>query len=98
MVSNGSVKEFALIHQYEYSVLKHKGQKEDQNLDSRKKQKCNFLAQFIPTSEELPLHSEADRKQEIPTIHQEQALFAQITEKKKHLTTKHHKTLILIII
>ena len=41
MVSNGSVKEFVLITQDEYSFLKHKGQKEDQNLDTREKQKLS---------------------------------------------------------
>ena len=94
MVSNGSVKDFVLITQDEYSFLKHTGQKEDQNLDSREKQKRNFLAQFTPSPEEPPLHLEADPKGENPTIHQEQSLLAQINlisrfqEKKKTLNTK----------
>ena len=94
MVSNGSVKEFVLITQDEYSFLKHKGQKEDQNLDTREKQKRNFLAQFTPNPEEPPLHLEADPKEENPTIQQEQSLLAQINlnsrfqEKKKTLDTK----------
>ena len=94
MVSNGSVKEFVLITQDEYSFLKHKGQKEDQNLDSREKQKRNFLAQFTPNPEEPQLHLEADPNEENPTIHQEQSLLAQINlnsrfqEKKKTLDSK----------
>ena len=74
--------------------MKHTGQKEDQNLDSREKQKRNFLAQFTPCPEEPPLHLEADPKEENPTIHQEQSLLAQINlnsrfqEKKKTLDTK----------
>ena len=102
MVSNGSVKEFVLITQDEYSFLKNKEQKEDQNLDTCGKQKRNFLARFTPNPEVPPLHSEADTKEENPTIRQEQALLAQINlnsrfqEKRKQLTTKHQKNPALI--
>ena len=60
MVSNGSVKEFVLISQGEYSFLKHLGRKEDQNLDRRGIQNRKFLAQFTLSPDEPKLHSEAD--------------------------------------
>lgn len=89
MQSNGSLKEFVLITQDEYSFLKYQGQKEVKTLDNREKQKRTFLSQFTPNPEEPPLHSAADTKDESQTFDKEQALLAQINlnsrfqEKKK---------------
>ena len=86
--------EFVIITQDEYSFSKYKGQKEYQNLDSSEKQKRNFLPQLTPNPEDPPLLSEADRKDENPTIREEQTLLAQINlnsrfqEKKKTIDTK----------
>ena len=88
MVSNGSVKEFVLITQDEYSFLKRPQQKDVINLDNREKQKRSILAGFTPTSDEPRLFSEAEQK-ENPLIEKEQAVLAQINlnsrfqEKKK---------------
>lgn len=86
MVSNGSVKEFVLITQDEYSFLKNQGSIEEvKNLDNREKQKRNFLSQFTP---EDPPIAGADKKDDNRTLDQEQALLAQINLNSRFNETK----------
>lgn len=96
MVSNGSVKEFVLITQDEYTFLKNQNQKEVKILDNREKQKRSLLAGFTPITDEPRLFSDTERKEEKPAIEKEQALLAQINLnsrfQEKNKTTHDSKT------